>query len=375
MNKKVISIVLNNFQNDSRVLKENQSLQKAGYDVQVIALWEAGLKVFDVVGGVPVHRVRLVTKHWSNNKLIQLIKYLEFIVRVLKQYRKIDIVHCHDLNALPVGWLMKRLLNRAVKVVYDAHEYETETQGLKGLRKKVIKVLEKRLIYSADAVITVSESIAEAYQRIYKIKKPDIVLNCPLYRSEDKQDLFREYFGLKKHQVIFLYQGRLSQGRGVERLLDAFSSLGSDKAVLVCMGYGPLCDEIVKRAANSANIFFHEAVSTDVLLSYTSSADFGISLIEDSCLSYRYCLPNKMFEYLMADLPVLVSNLIEMQRLVEDYKVGFVIEGESQPELTAAINKCLTSEKNTFQESIMQAKKVFNWENQEAVLINVYQNL
>ncbi|MBF4328677.1 glycosyltransferase, partial [Vibrio anguillarum] len=99
-----------------------------------------------------------------------------------------------------------------------------------------------------------------------------------------------------------------------------------DRNVLVCMGYGPLEALIQEKAHQQSTIFFHPAVTPDVLLNYTSSADYGVSFIEDSCLSYRYCLPNKMFEYLMAGLPVLTSNLFEMKRLVEIEGVGIVAE-------------------------------------------------
>ena len=87
------------------------------------------------------------------------------------------------------------------------------------------------------------------------------------------------------------------------------------------------------------NIYFHKAVSPDVLLDYTSSADFGISTIEDSCLSYRYCLPNKMFEYLMAGIPVIVSNLYEMKRLVESNMVGTVAKENTSDVLKEAIKE------------------------------------
>ncbi len=75
--KRILSIVLNNFKNDSRVLKENISLQNGGYDVKVVALHEEPLKEFDEVQNIPIHRVKLKSRSWSKNKVIQLIKYFE----------------------------------------------------------------------------------------------------------------------------------------------------------------------------------------------------------------------------------------------------------------------------------------------------------
>jgi hypothetical protein len=101
--KKVVSIVLNNFKNDSRVLKESISLQNAGYDVRVVALWEDGVEEKEIVQNIPVHRIKLKSKNWSKNKLVQLIKYFEFLYKVSREYKNADIIHCNDLNALPVG--------------------------------------------------------------------------------------------------------------------------------------------------------------------------------------------------------------------------------------------------------------------------------
>uniref|UniRef100_UPI002B2442DE glycosyltransferase n=1 Tax=Aliarcobacter butzleri TaxID=28197 RepID=UPI002B2442DE len=120
----IISLVLNNFKNDSRVLKENISLQKAGHKVKVVALYEEPLKEYENVQNIPVHRIKLKTRSWSKHKLIQLLKYFEFIYKVVKQYKNSSIIHCNDLNTLPIGVIIKKFFNKDTKIVYDAHEYE-----------------------------------------------------------------------------------------------------------------------------------------------------------------------------------------------------------------------------------------------------------
>lgn len=372
---KVTSIVLNNFKNDSRVLKENISLQKAGYDVKVVALHEEPLKEFDDVQNIPVHRIKLKSRNWSKNKAIQLLKYFEFIYKVVKQYKNSDILHCNDLNTLPIGFIIKKFFNKNVKIVYDAHEYETEINGLNGIQKTFTQKLEKYLIKSADKVITVSDAIASEYVKNYNIPKPSLVLNTPLYKKIQKKDLFREALNIPNDKTIFLYQGGLSKGRGIEILLDTFKNIEDKKPVIVFMGYGPL-EELVKNASQEyANIYFHKAVSPDVLLEYTSSADFGISTIEDSCLSYRYCLPNKMFEYTMAEVPVIVSNLPEMQRVVKDNNIGIVAKENSSEGLKEAIEKAAKLDKEELQQKIKKVKEVYNWEAQEKVFLEVYEGL
>jgi glycosyltransferase involved in cell wall biosynthesis len=372
--KKVISIVLNNFKNDSRVLKTNISLQNSGYDVEVVALWEENLKERDIVQSIPVHRVKLKSKNWSKNSLVQLIKYFEFLYRITKEYKNSDILHCNDLNALPIGVIVKRFYNRDIKIVYDAHEYETEINGLSGIQKRLTKILEKYLIRYVDKTITVSEAIADEYVRLYDIKRPSLVLNTPPYKKIEKRDIFRDSLGIDKEDTIFLYQGGLSGGRGIEILIDTFRLL-DESSVVVFMGYGELEEDIRGASKEYNNIYFHKAVSPDILLEYTCSADFGISTIEDSCLSYRYCLPNKVFEYLMAELPVIVSNLYEMRRLVEKNSIGVVAKENTPQGLKEAIERAVKLDRQELDMNIKRVKEIYNWEEQERVLLDVYKNL
>jgi glycosyltransferase involved in cell wall biosynthesis len=376
INRTVVSIVLNNFKNDSRVLKGNISLKNAGYCVQVVALHEDPLKEFDKMQGIPVHRIKLISRGWSKNPVIQLLKYFEFVIRVIKIYRRSDIFHCNDLDALPIGILIKLFFNRRTKVVYDSHEYainDVPNQSKWSIRLKYL--LENILIRFADEVITVSESIAIEYARLYNIPKPHIVLNCPAYREQEKKNLFRERLSIREDQMIFLYQGGLSKGRGIETMLKVFSDLNSDKNVLVCMGFGPLESLIRHEAKESRTIFFHPAVSPKVLLNYTSSADYGVSFIEDTCLSYYYCLPNKVFEYLMAGLPVLTSNLYEMKRLVESKGVGIVAQDNSSKGFKRAVVDSLSQDYSKIQSNVFEARKKYCWEEQEKILMKVYQGL
>lgn len=374
--KTVANIVLNAFTNDSRVLKEAVSLHKNGYGVTVVALHENGLEEKEEIQGIPVHRVWLRSRDWPKNRPVQLLKYFEFIYKVVKAYKSYDILHCNDLNTLPVGVLVKKFLNKRVKVVYDAHEYEiNDKPGQSRLSIKLHYLLEKSFIGYADKVITVSNGIAEAYARQYGIEKPALVLNTPyLQKKVERKDLFRKRFGITHDKVICLYQGGLSRGRGIEVLLEAFKAVDK-RFVIVFMGYGPLEGLIREEAARHDNIFFHEAVRPDILLDYTGSADFGISTIENSCLSYYYCLPNKMFEYLMAEIPVIVSSLYEMKRIVEQENIG-VVASENTPEaLRRAIEKIVTLDRRLLLDNIIKLKTYYCWEEQEKTLLQTYKEI
>jgi len=369
---KVLSIVLNNFKNDSRVLKENISLQNAGYHVKVVALHEEPLKEFEKVQCIPVHRVKLKTRAWSKYPLVQLIKYLEFIYRVIKKYRKTDILHCNDLNTLPAG-VFAKMFNRKLKLVYDSHEYAINDTPYESKISIWLKYfIERILIQFADKVITVSNSIANEYKRLYNIPKPSLILNCPRYHEQQKKDIFRNEFNIRSDQNIFLYQGGLSHGRGIEILLETFKIIDDDNSVIVFMGYGPLEGLIKESSKEYENIYFHPAVPPDELLDFTSSADFGILFYENNCLNHYYCSPNKMFEYLMAGIPVLVSNLYEMKNLVEQYQIGIVATSNSVKGFTKSIEESLNQDYLRIVENVEKSRKLFCWEEQEKVLLDVY---
>jgi glycosyltransferase involved in cell wall biosynthesis len=368
---KVVNLVLNNFINDSRVLKTSISLHNLGFNVIVVAMYDIGVKEKEIIENIPVHRIKLKSRKWPKKKLIQVLKYLEFICKVIKLYRKVDIVHCNDLKALPIGWLIKSFFNSRAKLVYDAHEYETEMNGMTATSKYIARFVEKRCIKKVDIVITVTDMIAQEYQRIYAIPKPYVVLNTPFYKKLDSKGLFRTNLNIEDHRLIFLYQGGLCSGRGIEVLLDVFKQLPDDK-VIIFMGYGPLERTIIDVAKEFNNIYFHPAVSPSILLNYTSSADVGISFIENCSLSDYYCLPNKLFEYIMAELPVIVSNLPEMKRLVDEREIGLVVNDKDESALMCAIKSIDSDKIKKFKAAAQKTKLIYCWENDEKVLTEIY---
>jgi glycosyltransferase involved in cell wall biosynthesis len=303
---------------------------------------------------------------------VQLIKYLEFIYRVIKKYRKTDILHCNDLNTLPAG-VFAKMFNRKLKLVYDSHEYAINDTPYESKISIWLKYfIERILIQFADKVITVSNSIANEYKRLYNIPKPSLILNCPRYHEQQKKDIFRNEFNIRSDQNIFLYQGGLSHGRGIEILLETFKIIDDDNSVIVFMGYGPLEGLIKESSKEYENIYFHPAVPPDELLDFTSSADFGILFYENNCLNHYYCSPNKMFEYLMAGIPVLVSNLYEMKNLVEQYQIGIVATSNSVKGFTKSIEESLNQDYLRIVENVEKSRKLFCWEEQEKVLLDVY---
>lgn len=369
---RIVNLVLNNFVNDSRVLKSSKTIANLGHELEVVAMHETGLLSHESIHNFKVHRIKLISRNWPKLKFVQIIKLFEFISRFIFLYRKIEVIHCNDLDALFVGCLCK-ITRPRIKIVYDSHEYainDIPNQSWVSIKLKFL--MEGFLIQFSHKVITVSDSIANEYARLYKIPKPYLVLNCPNYVEQSKNNLFRSSLKIREDQRIFLYQGGLGYGRGIELLIDVFSQMENDINVLIFMGSGPLEDVIRKKSIESKTIYFHREVSANVLLDFTSSADYGILFYEDSCLNHRYCSPNKIFEYIMAGLPILTSNLYEMKRLVEAEKIGIVAQDNTVNGLKMAVISSLNQNYAEIQANVHKAREHYCWEKQESALKEIY---
>lgn len=373
-----LHISLTEFRNESRVLKQTGSIlnHNIASKIYIASLHADDLdeeKVYNEK--LILNRFKLSSRKLSKNLFVQVIKYLEFLYRVTVFYKNKDIkmVNIHSIALLPLGVLLKYLYG--TKLVYDTHELETEVNGSRGIRKKLAKSMERVLIKKADMVLAVSENIADWYVNEYNIKRPEVILNAPKLFEQKKTNYFRKNLGIKDDSVIVLYQGGLSKGRGVDLLLNAFKAREDDKVVIVFMGYGELEEEIRKASSEKNNIFFHPVVSPEIVLEYTSAADFGIHMIQNSCLNHYYCMPNKLFEYAMTGLPVIISNMKEMREMVERYDMGIVVKDESIDAINSAIDKILESDIEKMKKNARRCAEENSWEKQEIKMINEYKRV
>ncbi len=373
-----LHISLTEMRNESRVLKETNSIlnYNIASEVYIASLHADDLEEEKIYNdNLILNRFKLSSRKLSKNLFVQVLKYFEFIYRVTLFYRKKDIkmINIHAISLLPFGVLLKYLYKATL--VYDTHELETETNGSMGLRKKLVKFMEKTFIKRCDLIFVVSENIADWYEKEYDIQRPVVVKNAPRLIGSKKTNHFRENLSIKEDSIIVLYQGGLSKGRGVDLLLESFKQRDDDKVVIVFMGYGEIEEDIKIASKERNNIFFHPAVAPEIVLEYTSSADIGISFIENTCLSYYYCLPNKLFEYAMAGLPVIVSNMKEMRELVEKYDMGIIVEDDKIESMNNAIDKILQSDIKQMKQNARRCAEENSWEKQEVKMINEYKRV
>jgi len=282
---------------------------------------------------------------------------------------KPDIIHCNDVITLPVACLGKVLTK--CKLIYDAHELESNKNGTTKTFGAAILLTEKVAWKFIDGLITVSPSIENWYQHTIGKKPSAVVLNSPTTKIEKiqkKSDYLRTYFNIPNNLKIFIYTGLLTKGRGIDLILDVFQA-SSIKSHIVFMGHGDLANEIQHISRTKENIHIHQAVPHDEVVSIVKSADAGLCLIQNISLSDYYCLPNKLFEYCFSGIPVIASNFPDIANLVYRYKIGICVDLNRASILEGVRNFENNDNPEPFsQNSLAQ----LNWTQQEFHILDLY---
>ncbi|MFP4555817.1 MAG: glycosyltransferase [Bacteroidales bacterium] len=282
-------------------------------------------------------------------------------------FHKYNLVQANDLDTLLAARLAAFIKRKPL--VYDSHELFTEVPELV-YRPKVKRVwlwLERRLVPGLRFCSTVSDGLSnELYIRYGK--KFTLIRNLPLSKKK-----VEEY---NPNGRIIIYQGALNVGRGLERLIKAMQYVSD--ATLQIVGSGDIADKLVSltQKYNVENVVsFYGRLPLEELHTITSKATIGVSLEEDMGLNYRFALPNKLFDYIQAGLPVMVSNLPEMKGVVDDYDIGVSVSGDSNAyALAIQINKMLDSKKKLekWHLNALKASDELVWEKEKIKLINLF---
>lgn len=351
----------------------------------------AGLGIFDDIHMVGIAQDQLplderIDNHRKNVRLqrrmaegkdgllAKIVKSAEWSTRVFLRYRgePIGCVNAHSLAVLPLCVALAAATG--AKLVYDTHELETETSGFKGVRQRLGKFVERLFIGRADHIFVVSDSIGDWYSKEYGLEKPTTVRNIPQFLSSPVERVPDEMLALPipENTIRFIYQGGFIKGRGIERLIELFAA--SPDKHLILMGSGPLLGFVRAASDTLPNVHLLPSVAPERVLSYTKGADVGICLTDNSCLSHYFSLPNKVFEYLHAGLPVIVNPLYEQQKLVSSYKCGWVAS-ENNNEVTDLLNSIDDSALQQARIGVEVARNDLSWERERAGVERAYREL
>ncbi|NND72209.1 MAG: glycosyltransferase [Rhodothermales bacterium] len=252
--------------------------------------------------------------------------------QLTREYQNLDasLFHASDLYTLLAS--RKAAMSRAVPLTYDARELYAEVDSVrdKPLKQAFWRKIESIAIADCAHVFTVSESISTHIAKLHGVKSPTVIWNAPDLESQKPGNLDLKNIVQPLDGPIILHNGQIRRGRGCLNLVRAFKH--TNNAALVFMGSGPLktdAQQIARETKCADRVFFVDPVPPDQVVSATSTANIGVTLLENTCLNHALALPNKLFEYCAAGIPVLGSNLPEISRMIQTHEIGATVDPEN----------------------------------------------
>ncbi len=368
MPHKIDIVVINDLVTDNRVHKVALALQDMGFHVRLTG---RRLRKSQPLAPRPydTHRMWLLFEKGP-------LFYAEFNLRLFFRllFSASDIILANDLDTLLASYLASKL--RGKKLVYDSHEYFTEVPELidRPVTQGIWKKIEKAILPKIKNAYTVSESIAQVYSEKYGTPFR-VVRNMP-FRT-DNVDLPDDKKIEKNGDKVIIYQGALNLSRGLEAAIKAMQYL--DHAQLWLAGDGDLTAELQKLTEElglEKKIRFLGRVALQDMKYYTVQADLGISIEEDRGLNYRFALPNKLFDYIQHGIPVLVSNLPEMKKIIDTYQIGTILNSHTPQEMATQFEHALfdDEDRKRWLANMKKAAETLCWEAEIPILQDIFKN-
>jgi len=368
--KKAIVSVINDLSTDQRVHKVCTTLGKLGYEVTL-------------VGRKQRTSLLLADRTYNTKRMFLLFEkgpffYAEFQFRLFLYllFHKADVLVANDLDTLWPNFKISKL--KSAHLVYDSHELFCEVPELQNnLRKKNIwKGIERKIFPKLKHVFTVNDSIAKIYSEEYKVDVK-VVRNIPLLSNQAEiESSSKEQLGIPENKKIIVLQGAgINIDRGAEEAVEAMQHV--ENAILLIIGSGDVMEVLKKMVADlqlDNKVKFVGKVPFQKLVQYTRHADLGLTLDKDTNINYKYSLPNKLFDYIHAGVPVLSSGLIEIKKIINEYSIGDCITSHDHKHIADKINEILLDENKLqlWKKNTKIASEKLNWEIEEEELIKVY---
>ncbi len=376
---RVLMLLTNCFDPDPRVYNEAKTLVDHDYKVTIIG-WDRDHKrpKQQDYQGIKVERIYLRSTHGRGTSQVPFLLVFWILVLFKMLREDFDIVHCHDLDTLPLGMVLAKL--RGKKIIFDAHESFTDMLGSNVLKplKRVLRFLEDLLIKRLDALITVGQLLRQEYQR-RGAKNTFVVGNWKKLEDysfpvERKEEL-REKLHIAPDKLVITYIAWLSEERKLPALLDAVEAHG--ELFLLIGGDGPLRGEVERRSASKDNIHYLGYVDPSEVPLYTSLADVIYYGFDGKNPNSRYSAPNKLFEALAAGKAVVTGEFGEIGRIVKAEDCGLCLPSLNPGDLGEVFAKLRQRDVlGKYQANALRAaKETYNWNKAAIKLLQVYKQV
>ncbi len=359
---KIIVSVTNDLVTDQRVHKVCLTLHQNGYKVLLVG---RKLKNSNPINRpYSTHRMRL----FFNKSALFYAEY-NFRLFFFLLFKSVDIYLSNDTDTLLANYLCSII--RRKHLVFDAHEMFPETPELVNRKfvKSVWQKIEDIIFPKLKYCYTVCDSIADIYNKRYNIRMK-VVRNIPLETKNDVQTTKIDV----QDKYILLYQGAINVGRGIEWMIQAMPLL--DDFIFYIAGDGDVKKEMVQLTEDMAvtdRVKFLGRIPFEQLHSYTICADIGISLLKNQGLNYYYSLPNRIFDFIRAEVPILATDFPEIKRIIEHYDIGYTVDNYDPTHIAQVLKQMIKEKK--YKEGLKKANKELTWENESKVFLQIFDSL
>lgn len=375
-------LVRNPFTHDSRVEKEARTLRDAGYAVTVVCEARDGLPLIEERDGVTVRRVARPTTQLLGLRFLRYQRALADALRATDPH----ILHAHDTDALvPVARVAGE---RSLPFVYDAHELwlgrpPRERSALYVLAfRTYYAAVERLLIPRAAATVTVSPPIARHLERRYRLPRVELVPNYPELGESQPPKEIRALPATERIPAgapLILHLGGYTPERGIDELIAALPDV--PHAHLILLGAAASDQAVAQwamRRGVADRVHVLAPVPPDEVVAYAASATIGVAPIVPTTLNNAYSLPNKLFQYMAAGLPVLCSTASQMREVVEGSGAGVAVDTQDPAAIAAGLRQLL-GDGDRLREMGLAARRAveerYHWGVSAATLRAVYEKL
>jgi glycosyltransferase involved in cell wall biosynthesis len=239
--------------------------------------------------------------------------------------------------------------------------------------------VERIAVPRCAAVITVSDGIAQRLRDLYRLPStPTVVRNVSALMPGGEPGL-RAQLGIGAEAPLVLHQGAPAPARGCEVLVDAVARLDGVRLAFLGdpePGYGQQLAARIAALSVEDRIVMLPSVPLERLLSWTAEADVGVTLLQDTCENHRLALPNKLFEYIAAGVPVVASALPECAQLIAEYEIGWCVTPDDVAGLSAALAAALAArDDGELRARLGRAAAELRWDVERERLVELYAGL
>ena len=368
MQKRVIFSVINDIVFDQRVNRIAGTLIQEGAEILVVGRQYSNSISCNHLP-YPVKRFRMIF-----NKGPFLYVFFNIRLFLFLLFRKVDILLANDLDTLLANYLVSRIRN--VKLIYDSHEYFTGVPEIQNrpFVRKVWQTIERWIFPRLKHIYTVNQSIARIYEKQYNVNV-GIVRNVS-NKWNKSGNCSRSRLGLPADRFIVILQGSgINIDRGAEEAVLSMRYL--DNTILMIIGDGDILKnlkQLVSEQGLQSKVMFMEKVPYNILMNFTCAADVGITLDKDTNLNYKYSLPNKLFDYIQAGVPVLASKVIEVENIIKSYNIGDIIDNHNPEHIASKLNSMFldTDRMQLWKKNLQIAGEELCWEVEQERIIEIF---